>query len=290
MVKKIFGNRTGSPAYFDMSSKVFRIGDRAAAYVWLGDWRLRNPNRRLAVIEDNSLSGTEHGRYLPGSWLFEGIIDELWVVDRKKESAPRLSGENLYHVSLWRIWRWLAKNKTFIPTISPLLSAFETARVKLDELGVPEKFMTVHPLFDAEYDKFRNGGVSWWEGLCERFSREFSTVILGKESSAEKMRVSGKAYPIWKCRLNPMESMAVMFMARVHVGGMTGLTLWSAIFRVPTLAVYPVWQEHRNRGTDARPISFGAPVVWGLLGGDLDKLTGQTQELWEGRARSTPWS
>jgi hypothetical protein len=86
-----------------------------------------------------------------------------------------------------------------------------------------------------------------------------------------------------------MESLAVISAAKVHIGGMTGTTIWSAIFNVPTLAVYPHWSGHPKKGTDTRPIPFGAPVVYAQLGGDPYKLVGAVGELWAGSIESTPW-
>lgn len=270
--------------------RAFRIGDRAAAHVWLGDWRMRNPNHRMVVVEDNISSGTEYSRYVPGSWLFKGIADELWMVEKPGEYIGKPPGDSLYHVSMWRIWRWLSRNKAFVPSIRPDQAALDSALGKMRAFNIPTPFVSIQPLFDASYDKHRNCTPEWWQGVCLKLSADFPVVVLGDVRNARRMKVPDKVYPLWNLGLNPMESMAVISMAKMHIGGATGTTLWSAIFNVPTLAVYSNWGAHLKKGIDTRPIPFGAPVVHAQLGGDYAKLAGSVRELWEGTAKSTPWS
>lgn len=299
MIKKVFGDRTGDPAFFDMAGRFkaflvtqnhrsFNIGDRAAAYIWLGDWRARNPERRLVVIEDKFMIGQAWGRLVSVDWLFGGIADELWIIEKEGEIIPRPPGEAIYKFSVWQAWRTLRDNKIFNPSIVPLPEAMESVKKKLADLSVPAVFITVQPLFDAAHNSrfYRNGKIEWWEQVCSRLSNNFPAVILGAHANSSKMKAQG-AYPLWNTDLSPMESLAAIYMARVHIGGMTGMTIWSPIFKVPTVAVYRYWKEYEPNGSiDERPFSFGAPVVWAPLEGNPEDLVSSTGRLWGGGERS----
>lgn len=292
-----FGDRVHFPAYFDMSARFappgatwygrqYRIGDRAGAHVWLADWRLRNPDRRLVVIEDSVMPGTEWSRYLPGTWLFGDVVDELQVVERVNEHVPRPVGEPLYHVSMWRIWHWLSQNKLYQPTIRPLPGAVLSAQAVLKELGVPERYVTIQPLFDAGYDRHRNGRVDWWQEAVNTLAARVPLVVLGDVGNAKKISIPSGAFAVWERKLNPMESLALISNAVVHVGGATGTTLWAPILGVPVVAVYRGWS---GGFYETRPLSFGKPVVYSPLDGDLQSLVSTVARLWDGRpVESTP--
>lgn len=299
MIKKVFGNRTDAPAFFDMAARfkprgavwygaAFRIGDRAAAHVYIGEWREKYPDRRLIIAEDSLMDGTEYSRYLPGEWLFKDFADELWIVDKKGETVPEPPGDALYNVSLWRIWRKLYENRIFIPRIKPLAESMISAGNKLNGLNVPPEFITIQPLFDAKYNLSRNGTIKWWEEVCVNLSCKFPTVILGDEHNIRMMKFTGKSYYFCNPGLNPMESLAVISMAKVHVGGATGTTLWSPMFNTPTVAVYRKWNEYSNGPVDERPMPFGAPVVWALLEGDAGRLVEAVEPIWEERSAVCP--
>jgi hypothetical protein len=304
MKRIIFSDRKQAPAFYDMGCRFapylskpwyggpFRIGDRAAAHVWLADWRLRNPIRRLVVVEDSLMAGTEHSRALPGSWLFKDIADELWVVEEPGEVVKRPEGQTLYHVTMWRIWRWLMFNKIVVPTIRPMPESVERMKTILDRYKVPSKYITVQPLFDATYDKFRNANVTWWASVLNTLQTQFPVVVLGLRENADKLKVSGhNLYPIWQESINAMESLAIISRSSVHVGGATGLTLWAPIFQISTLACYIGWSAHPGKKTDTRPLSFGAPVVFSLLDGDVKTMAVTVEGLYNGRLReSTPVS
>lgn len=284
MLKKRFGGREGSPAFFDMSARFnpggfyqiresFGMGDRAAMHVWLGDWRKRNPDRRLVVIEDRTLQGPEYRNDLKGEWLVGEFVDELWIVETKGEVITRPPGDAIYCVAVWGAWRHLRDSRVFNPTIKPEPEAMEVVGRKLGELGVPKDFITLQPLFDARFNFYRNGKISWWEEVCEKLAKEFPTVVIGDACNSNRMTVAKGAYPLWTHGLRPMESLAVVSQASVHVGGMTGFTIWAPVFRIPTVAVYRRWHELAANGSiDERPFSFGEPVVWAPLEGDTDEL------------------
>jgi hypothetical protein len=299
MIKTVFGQRKDSPAFFDMACRfkpvgagwygtAFRMGDRAAVHIYLGDWRIRNPDRKLVVVEDSIMRDAEWSRYLPGDWLFSSFADELWCVESAGEVVPRPEGEALYHTPLWLAWISLNKTRLFNPSIVPPSSASASAVGKTSAMGIPDKYVTVHPLFDATYDVKRNSPPEWWAHLCARIAKEFPVVILGIANNAGRIGDIEGVYPAWRYQLNPMESLAMISKAKVHIGGATGLTIWSPIFKIPTLAAYSVWNRLRY-GIEVRPISFGAPVVWGQLGGDVDVIFDAVRTLWGNTATSTPW-
>jgi hypothetical protein len=296
MITKVFGTRTESPAFFDMSARFnpggfyqikesFGMGDRAAVHVWLWDWRKNNPHRKLVVIEDRTLSGPAWRNNLRGEWLFSELADELWIVEERGENIPMPPGEAIYRVAVWGAWRGLRDRRISLnPTIRPLPEAMNAARLKLEELKVPDRFITLQPLFDAPFNFYRNGKISWWEEVCENLSKEFPTVVIGDVGNSSRMKVAKDAYPLWTHGLCPMESLAVVSQASVHIGGMTGFTIWAPIFKVPTVAVYRKWYELEENGSiDERPFSFGALVVWSPLEGKVEDYLGITRELWAKR-------
>ena len=302
MNRIILGNRDLAPAFYDMGCRFrpnrsggwyggpFRIGDRAAAHVWLADWRKRAPQRKLVVVEDSVMPGTEHSRALPGKWLFDGIADEVWVVEHPKERIARPAGQTLYHVTMWRIWRWLMFNKIVEPTIMPTVAAMKRADEILAQYGVPPKFTTVQPLFDAGYDKYRNAPADWWRHVIHQISIDMPVVVLGLPNNARKMQIKGdKVHPIWETPMDAMVTLAIIAKAAAHVGGATGTTLWAPIFKVPTLACYVYWGPHPGKKTDTRPLSFGSPVVYANLSGDIKSVALKAAGLYNGTTKgSTP--
>jgi len=294
------GNRTLNPAWFDMARRfpppgafwygqAFRMGDRAAAYLWLADWRHKNPARKLTVYEDSMRPGTEASRYLPGTWLFDGIADDLITVTKLEEQLPAPEGQRLYHVTMWRIWLWLMKHRTVDPKIQPTPDATARANELLDKYKVPRPFAVVSPLFDAGYDTYRNQSPQWWHTVCFKLGCAVPTVIVGTKESAERMGTPDGVYPLWHENLNPMKSLAIINQANVYVGGATGMTLWAAIFKTPTLACYKVWAPHPGKKTDTRPISCGAPVVFCALSNAPEQAAFVAQHMFQGALKeSTP--
>lgn len=280
------GTRTLEPAWFDMAcrfpppngfwyGKAFRMGDRAAAYLWLADWRHKHPARKITVYEDSIMPGTEFSRHLSGRWLFEGIADDLVTVDKVGEHLQPPVGERLYHVTMWRIWLWLMKHRTVDPKIQPTHIATRRANELLDKYKVPRNFAVVSPLFDAAYDTYRNQTAKWWHDVALGLVSKMPVVMIGAASTATCMGTPVGTFPLWNEALNPMESLAIINQAGLYVGGATGMTLWAAILKTPVLACYKVWAPHPGRKTDTRPISCGAPVVFCAL----DNIPGQASEL-----------
>jgi hypothetical protein len=271
MRKIILGNRVESPAFFDMTGRPwgdrrfspFRIGDRAAAYVWLSHFRAREPQRKLIVLEDPQAPGTDHSRCITAEWLFSGLADEIWQAEGSNEALPPAPGQALYHVSMWRIWRWLVHNRKVgrLP-LRPPAAATDKVRGILKELRVAERFTTLQPLFDAHYEKHRNAPPAWWSTAAQRMSARMPVLILGDPATAGSMPCPPGAHALWKFGLTSMESLAVISLSALHVGGATGTTLWASIFGVPLLAAYRSWEWHTGKGVDSRPISFGAPVIY----------------------------
>jgi len=269
------GNRTKSPAFFDMAGRFrparahwygqgFRIGDRAAAHLYLKQWRQRYPARRLLVVEDNWIEGTEYSRWLPAHWLFADVADEIWSTESAKEVVKRPVGEPLYVETLWAFWKTFARSeRTLIPNIEPDGLASTRADAILQDFKVPAGYVTVQPLFDAAYDRHRNQTAGWWQAVIERIAGHVPTVVLGVPLLAKQMKLPHNCYPLFVRGLDPMVSLALIRKAALHVGGATGTTLWASMLRVPTIAAYNGWAS--TGSTDVRPISFGQPVVYSPL-------------------------
>jgi hypothetical protein len=217
---------------------------------------------------------------LDAHWLGDGIVDEIWETDYQEESIPDPGGYRLYHVSMKRIWKWLRRNHGVRPTIQPKAEAAERARDILKRYGVPEKFITLQPLFDASYNTYRNAPPSWWSAVCAELVRIAPLVIVGAYWNAKAMDVPRGAYPVWNERLSAMDTLAIVNRATVHVGGESGVTIWAPIFKRPTVAVYKAWTAWERKYEDVRPITFGAPVVPAQLGGVPNHVAFQIAALW----------
>jgi hypothetical protein len=269
------GARSAAPAFFDMSARFkpqtahwygsgFRIGDRAATHIYLHYWRLHNPTRKLVVLEDNTLPGTEYSRWLPASWLFRGIADEVWEIAGAKESVKRPPGEALYVRTLWQFWKsFMHSARTLVPAIHPDSVSVMRAEQLLAELSIPKKYLTVQPLFDAEYDMHRNQAAGWWQVVIEKLAARVPTVVLGSPASAPRLKLPFACFSMLTRGVDPMTSLAFIERATLHVGGATGTTIWAPILKVPTVAVYKSWGS--TGITDVRPISFGKPVIFSPL-------------------------
>ena len=270
------GTHSVAPAFFDMAVRFkpqatlhwygsgFRIGDRAAAYIYLKYWRSQNPTRKLVVLEDNALPGTEYSRWLPASWLFQGIADEVWEVTGVKDVVKRPPGEALYVRTLWQFWKtFMHSARSLVPNIHPNGVSVMRAEQLLQELKVPKKYLSIQPLFDAEYDKHRNQTAGWWQVVIEKLSARLPTVVLGVPASAAQLKLPFACFPLITRGVDPMTSLALIERATMHVGGATGTTIWAPILHVPTVAVYKTWVS--TGSTDVRPIGFGKPVIFSPL-------------------------
>lgn len=269
------GSRMNAPAFFDMAARFkptgahwygqgFRIGDRAAAYVYLKVWREANPHRKLIVVEDNHIPGTEYSRWLSASWLFKEIADEIWKTSSGGETVRRPNGDALYVKTLWAFWKSFRRSaRTLDPVICPDDISMFRADTLLQEMKVPARYVTLQPLFDAKYDRHRNQSPAWWQALVERTAGRMPTVVLGVHPNLKHIKLPHNCYPIIARGVDPMVSLALIYKGVMHAGGATGTTLWAPILKRPTVAIYKTWAP--MGGTDVRPISFGRPVIFSPL-------------------------
>src|ERR1035437_4228636 len=97
MRKIMLGVRNGPLALFDMSfqtyqrgsgHKAFRLGDRAAAYLWVLYWRSLNPTARIVIVDDPFRSQRWQTWRFEPEWMFAGIADEVWLTERTDEHIP----------------------------------------------------------------------------------------------------------------------------------------------------------------------------------------------------------
>jgi len=290
----ILGPRQDRPAYFDMACRCkphkarwygggFRMGDRAAAYVYLSEWRHHNPNRKLIVLDNVGLPGTFPE--MSADWLFAGIADEAYVACGPSSPIPVPRGERLYTQSLWLTWRQLRMrhDKLPKPAIRPDREALQTTSRWSETINLPPFYVTLQPLYDAKYEGFRNQSIEWWQEVCTSLNRRGIPVLV-LDCFTSAFPIPEGCYPQlkWPAKTTIMYSMALVSNACVHVGGQTGLTLWSAIFGVPTVAAYKHWgiMDHR----DARPIPFGAPVEPADLRGPPDAVAQKVEKLFYTKA------
>lgn len=279
MQKVCLNEHRGRKSFMDLSGRhkpklhggAFRMGDRAAAYVWLLDWRARNPNDHIIVIDDPHKDEVRTwASHLDIKWMFGDIADELWIADTATEEIAKPPAYQMYHTNMWRIWLWLRKNKICNPAIKPKLENVEKMRKLLDERKIPAGFVTLQPLYDAYYNTHRNAPPEWWAALAEEVGKIRPVVLIGTTESAAKMRTPNNCYPLWQNKLSPMDSLALISMSALHIGGETGTTLWAPIFQIPTVGVYMHWGDTGGHfPQDCRPMSFNHQVRHVLLGGSI---------------------
>lgn len=284
----ILSYRKGPPAYFDLAGRIrpkgvspygiFRIGDRAVAHIMVGDWRVSHPDHELVVVVDEFPDAVKYSKDLPAHWLFDGWADQIWSTERFGEIPPCPPGESVCRYPYFAHWARFRKNKTFTPSIRPMPYALERAREVLDEMKVGPEFVTVQPLWDACYQRFRNELPVWWMRVVGDLAGLMPVVVLGLPSNFKFVDCPAAAFPAYKYSLNVMESLAVISLAKEHIGGETGTTLWAPMLGVPTLALYRNWFSSGSH-MDVCPISFGNPVVWGRLGSDVREIVKQAAVL-----------
>ena len=78
-----------------------------------------------------------------------------------------------------------------------------------------------------------------------------------------------------------MDSLALIFSSRAHIGGETGLTLWAPFFDRPTVAVYSYWSTAGGKHfpMDCRPMPFGAAVEHAMLKGNPDEVAEKLKKV-----------
>jgi len=294
--EQILSCRKGPPAYFDMAARfrppqvrsygIFRIGDRAAAHIMVGDWRVSHPDHQLTVIEDDFADTVRYSRILTARWLFEGWVDQIWSTERLGETVPLPQGEAVCKYPYFEHWSRFRRDMTFIPSIKPDAGAVDRVREALSDMKVGPEFVTIQPLWDACYLRYRNELPVWWMEVVERLARDIPVVVLGLASNFIDVKCPAGAFPLYNLNWNIMESLAAMSLAKAHIGGETGTTLWAPIFGVPTLALYRCWFLPGAR-LDVCPISFGKPVVWGRLGSDAREIEEKAVVLAGGRVKES---
>jgi hypothetical protein len=280
-VGKNFDFYQNNSAYFDMAGYVykgksasgFRLGDRAAVYIYLLDWRHSNLSSKLVVFENLGRPGVP--TEFEAEWLFAGLADEIWTsrtVDSEGCSRgwPSISPgwRPLYTRSMWSIWRGLRTRWRELPhpSIKLKTESLQRADWYLKAHQVPSGYVTMQPLYDAQYNRYRNFPIEWWYALYTRLTREgISVVVLDKPNSLF-LQAYGKHIRFYST-CSVMTNLALVRSSKAHIGGETGLTLWAAILGVPIMAVYKFWGI-MNR-MDYRPIPFGAPIEPCKLSADV---------------------
>lgn len=280
----VCGSRTGEPAYFDLTGRFhtgrqtgfFRIGDRAAGYVFCLEWRRKKPDRRLVVI-DIPDGFNEHmhifvGRECPAEWVFGDLADEVWLLDSHDEPIDP-PGEALLTVPIWEWWYHFNRRQGNVglqTDVRPPAAAMQRVEALKAEWRLPPIYATLQPLCDAPYAFYRNRSPAFWEALIARLSPELPLVVIGHPPSFANISCHPYAYCAWTRGLNVLESLAMISGATMHVGGETGTTIWSSLMRVNTYGVYAC-VHYEDSLWFAQPLDFGGQVRMNL--GYDDDLT-----------------
>lgn len=239
----------------------WRMGDRAGMHMKAFVWRKENPTGRLVAVIDDSWPECHYGRDLSARWFMADIADEI-IELQNGEQIPKPPGPNIYDRELWSFWKSLryhieSTGTVLRSTLRPEASAIAKVQGLMAE--VSDHVVTIQPLLDAGYNKWRNKPVAWWRDLTKAISDAgVPLAILGHPGLKKELASMPCRFPLWRHGLSSMESLAAISMASAHIGGETGFTLWSCIFGVPTIGLLapqadePLW--------DTGPISFGAPA------------------------------
>jgi len=288
------GQRHTLPAYFDMAcrcrprgarwyGKGFRIGDRAAAYVCMLDWRHRNPTRKLTVLENVWLPGACYG--LNAELICPEMADEIWYAVTSQDPLSKPLGEPLYDRSLWLIWRELRRRWQELPRpgFKPRSGATGNTAFYLKQKQVPPFYVTVQPLIDATYNKYRNAPLEWWQQLCKALSERGIPLIVVDRQGGPFDLVRTQYSDSWNISQSDVQDhLALIKGAAVHIGAETGMTLWAAIVGTPVVAAYKFWGIMNHM--DTRPIPFGAPVVHADIKGPPEAVAAKAEALMSSKA------
>lgn len=297
MRKIRLGHREFMTQHLSLSDRI-RMGDLACIRTWLEDWRLDHPAHELVVYYDQHHHASQHSRKIPPEWVFGGLVDELWLRDGK-EKHPAVKGARIVefydhkapnYVNIWTWWLNLRKTRRISPNIQPTPAAVETAQRHLRTKTNADKFVVLQPLMDAPYNTYRNAPAAWWRALATALhTRGIPTVLIGPPDQIRKL---GKIDGVIDLSLqlhDPFVSMGLISKAAVHIGGETGLPLWSCLFGTPVIFTSRAWKiglgdpNAKAENYDFRPIDYHAPVLWGPLEGDVNKIAADALGLVNGQ-------
>ena len=275
-------------SYFDMSGKNpwpaeeevwrgppgrgFRIGDRAAAYVRILDWRRTHPDEYLIILDDINLPEVAWAKELDAYLIFKNLANEVWFIDKMADVTLPDKATPLYVDSLWIYWN---KLRYFKPQgIQPHLElptenlTFSKKFLQLEGL---QDYICVQPLIDAQYNTGRNQTATWWCDLINSLSDFSPVVVLGDPNVTRNLKFTKRVARADYAELSILSSLAVIFQSRLFVGGETGLTLWAPLLNTPTVGV----MNHAAASFryDTAPLSFGAPVACFPIELDIPNLS-----------------
>ena len=282
MRRTVLGERTGPKYYADLRQG-WRMGDFAGLRMLIDSWRRAYPEAHVTVTYGNHHWRSVHANQLDIPWIFRGVADVVLEMEHENDlihnpiamdGKPLVGGEFSCHI--WNDWARLrsavVSGKVTLQPHLPDEDVLANARKILDKKGVPEKFVTVHPLFDAGYNKYRNGKPEWWSQLIAEMAKHLPVVVVGMHAYGKYIAVPDNAFQLFDLGLPAMASLGVVAQSQMHVGGETGLTLWAGVCDVPVLATYGRWGSFRDSGkklADFRPIPFSKPVVHAPLNGSV---------------------
>lgn len=275
MKKIVLNTRTETPVYYDLVARFpineecagfFRIGDRAAAYIQCLEWRKQNPNGKLIVIDmpraHNESLAFFVAEECPALWVFGEIADEIWLIDDYREIIHKPEADPLYTMLIWEWWYHFNKRKGYEdlkPTIRPPQRNMLAVRGLKDEWGLPDRYATIQPLFDAPYATYRNQPPEFWEEIITYLAPKIPLVVLGNPANVPKMITHHKAYSGWSRGLSVLDSIAMIAGSALHIGGETGTTIWSSVLGTDTYGIYAeVYYE--DEAWFAEPLCFHSNV------------------------------
>lgn len=282
MKKTILDTRTGEKYYADLRQG-WRMGDFAGLRMLMAAWRLNHPNEHVTVTYGNHHWRSVHANQFDVPWIFRDVADVVLEMEHANDlihnpiamdGKPIVGG--VFSAHIWNDWAKLradvVSGRVKLKPHMPDAEVLSQARTLLDKKGVPEKFMTVHPLFDAGYNKYRNGKPAWWSQLIAELAKKLPVVVVGMHGYKDHIAVPPNAFQLFDLGLPAMLSLGVIAQSQLNVGGETGLTLWAGVCGVPVLAAYGRWGAFKDRGrklADFRPIPFHQPVVHAPLNGPV---------------------
>ena len=237
---------------------MLRIGDRAAAYIRCLEWRQNNPKTKLLVLDDPYFSHPDiaPAQGIPARWMFQHIADEIWETTEEHEILPVPEGERVDNTWLWLYWKHLGEKGTshLHPKIQPTKEAIQRVQkyIKVKE------FITVQPLFDAQYNTIRNVPVPTWNALLEKLSQRIHVVVIGKAYFEKALKIPAGCIRLWCGPDTVMDSFAAIAQAKLHITGETGTVYWSPIFKTPTAAILA---NVAYKDALLEPLSFGQEVL-----------------------------
>lgn len=218
-----------------------RLGDRIALLYFAENLKRERKGIKLHAFERfnyESVSDFTMVDWAP-SGLFETVITDP---NNLPPNIPRIypNPSNLFVYTPKKIRETGIRPRLVLPLkYHEWLDSEFLALLPGNGKGLKRPIVCFHVLLDAPYQRSRNHYLPEWKRCMELTAKMGVTVIrVGKSVSHDQMVSGNGIYDLTHLGLTPSQSIAVISMCDVYVGGDTGMTHAAAAFNKHIVAVY----------------------------------------------------